>query len=50
VVDVVEDDRPALGGDAAGEALADRDPDSVLDLLLDSPRCARDELVPLLVE
>ena len=50
VVDVVEDHRPLLGGDPAGEAPADRDADALLDLLLDAERRARDELVRLLVE
>ena len=39
-----------LRGDPAGEAAADRDPDALLDLLLDPDRRARDELVRLLVE
>ena len=47
VVDVGEDHRPPLGGDPAREALADRDPDALLDLLLDPDRGARDELVRL---
>ncbi len=50
VVDVVEDDRPLLGGDAAGKAAADGDADTLLDLLLDAERGACDELVRLLVE
>ena len=50
VVDVVEDDRPFLGGDAAGEAAADGDPDAGLDLLLDPDGSAGDEFVRLLVE
>ena len=50
MVDVVEDHRPLLGGDPAGEAPADRDADALLDLLLDAERRARDELVRLLVE
>ena len=49
-VDVVEDDRPLAGGDAAGEAAADRDPHAGLDLFLDPDRRASDELVGLLVE
>ena len=50
VVDVGEDDRPALGRDPAGEAAAERDPDALLDLLLDPSRRAGDELVRRLVE
>ena len=50
MIDVVEDQRPLLGRDAAGEASADRDADALLDLLLDPERRARDELVRLLVE
>src|SRR5207248_5332241 len=50
VVDFVEDHRPLLGGDPGGEAPADRDPDALLDLLLDPERRARDELVRLFVE
>jgi len=50
MVDIVEDDRPLLGGDAAGKAAADRDADTLLDFLLDAERCARHELVRLLVE
>ena len=36
VVDVGDDDRAALGGDAAGEALADGDLHAALDLFLDA--------------
>ena len=35
MVDVGDGDRAALGGDAAGEAAADRDAHALLDLLLD---------------
>ena len=45
VVDVVDRDRPALRGDATGEPLADGDPRTDLDLLLEPFRRARDELV-----
>jgi hypothetical protein len=50
VADVVEDQRPLLGGDAAGEPRADRNPDALLYLLLDAERSARDQLVRVLVE
>ena len=50
VVDVRDDHRPPLGRDLAREALADGDPDALLDLLLDPARRARDELVRRLVE
>jgi uncharacterized protein YndB with AHSA1/START domain len=50
VIDVLDGERPPLGGDPAGEAAADRDPRAPLDLLLDSLRRARDELVRALVE
>ena len=49
-VEVVEDDRSALSGDAAGEAPAHWDADALRDLLLDADRGARRELVGLLVE
>ena len=48
--DVVEHDRPLLGGDTAGEASSERDPDAALDLLLEALRRARHELSRLLVE
>src|SRR5213078_3200231 len=47
---VVEDDRPALRRDATREALADRDPDPALDLLLEANGGPRDQLALLLVE
>jgi hypothetical protein len=50
VVDVRQDDWAALRGDAAGEAAADRDPDALLDLLLDPDGGARHELVRVGVE
>ena len=50
MVDVLEDDRPLLGGDPTREAPAYRDADSLLDLFFDSERGAGDELVRLLVE
>jgi hypothetical protein len=34
VIDVIQDDRPSLGGDAARETPADRDPDALADFLL----------------
>ncbi len=50
VIDVGDEDRDALVGDPAGEALADRDPHALLDLLLDPVRRARHELIGVLVE
>ncbi len=40
ILDVGDDDRAALGSDAAGEPAADRDADALLDLLLDPLRRA----------
>ena len=50
VVDVLDDHGAALGGDAAGEAAAERDPHALLDLLLDALGRAGDELAGRLVE
>jgi plasmid stability protein len=50
VLDVVEDDRPSLGCDLAGEAATDRDPDAALDLFFETDRGAGHELLSLLVE
>ena len=50
MVDVGEDDRTPLGGDAPGKAAADRDAYALLDLLLDPHRRARDELVAFGIE
>ena len=50
VVDVVEDHRPRVAGDASREAAPERDAHALLDLLLDPDRRARDELLRLLVE
>ena len=50
VVDVGEEDRSALGCDAAGEAAADGDAHALLDLFFDADGRARDELVGGLVE
>ena len=50
MVDVIEDHRPLVGGDATGEAPADRDPNALLHLLLDPERGPSDELVGALVE
>ena len=50
MIDVVEDDRPLLGGDPARKASAHRDADALLYLLLDAERRPSDELVRLLVE
>ena len=47
VVDVGDGDRAALGGDAPGEAAADRDADALLDLLLDALGGARVQRVAL---
>ena len=49
MVDVLDEDRDAFGGDPSGESFPDRDPDPLLDLLLDSLRCARDQLLGLFV-
>src|SRR5436305_1385266 len=46
----VDHHRPRLGGDPAGEARPEWDPDALLDLLLDAERSACDELVGVLVE
>ena len=50
VIDVLEDHRTAVRRDAARETAADRDPNALLDLLLDPHRRPRDELVRLLVQ
>ena len=50
VVDVREHDRALLGGDAAGKAAADGNPHALLDLFLDPPRSAGNQLSALLVE
>ena len=50
MLDVVEDDGLAIGGDAAGETGADRDANAALHLLLQADRGAGDELVLGLVE
>ena len=50
VVDMGEEDRSALGGDATGEAAADGDAHALLDLFFDSDGGARDELVARFVE
>ena len=47
--EVIEDDRPLLGGDPAGEASAERDADAALDLFLDPDRRTRYKLVRVLV-
>jgi hypothetical protein len=49
-VDVVEDDRRARRGDAAREAAADGNANSLLDLLLDPEGRTGDELVSFAVE
>jgi hypothetical protein len=50
VVDVLEDDGMAIGGDPAGEALAERDPNALLDLLFDPDRGAGNEIVARAIE
>ena len=50
VVDVGEDDRPPIGGDAPGKATPDGDAHALLDLLLDPDRRPCDELVALGIE
>ena len=50
MVDVVDRDRAALGGDAAGEALAEGDLDALLDLFLDPLGGARPQHAVRLVE
>ena len=45
VIDVGDEDRDALGRNATGEALAQREPHALLDLLLDPIGGARDELI-----
>ena len=49
VVDVVEHDRAPFRGDPAGEPAADRDPDALFDLFLDSDCGAGDQVVAQLV-
>ena len=46
----VDHERPRLRGDAPGEAGPERDPDALLDLLLDPERRTRDESVRFLVQ
>jgi hypothetical protein len=50
LIEVLDDHRAPLGGDSAGEASADRDPDSLFDLLLDSQGSTRHQLGPLVVQ
>jgi hypothetical protein len=50
VIEVIEDYRPLVGGDAARKAEADGDADALLDLLFDPDRCTRYELMRVLVE
>ena len=47
VVEVLDEDRAPLGRDPAGEAAPDRDPDALLDLLLDALGGGRHELAGL---
>jgi hypothetical protein len=48
--EVQDSHRAARGGDAAGEAASDRDPDPALHLLLQSLRGARDERAVVVLE
>jgi hypothetical protein len=50
LIDVVQDDRPPLGGDTASETPADRDPDALPDFLLQAAGCGRDQLTPRAVQ
>ena len=50
MVDVLDRDGPALGGDPPGEAAPDGDPHAVLDLLLDALRGLGHEVAGDLVE
>ncbi len=50
MVDVLDRDRAPLGRDPAREAAADRDPDALLDLLLDALGGGRDERFAAFVE
>ena len=50
VLDVVEDDGLAVGGDTTRETAAERDAHAALDLLLDPDRRPGDELQPVVVE
>ena len=49
-IDVVENHRYPLGGDAAGEAAADGNPDAAFDFFLDADGGSRDKLIGLLVQ
>ena len=46
VMNVVQDDRPPLGGDPASETPANRDPDALPDFLLQAAGYGGDELTP----
>jgi hypothetical protein len=50
VVDILDHDRPTLGGDPAGEPAPNRDADALLDLLFETFRGPGDELVRAFVE
>jgi hypothetical protein len=50
VVDVGDEDRDPLGGDASREPPPDRDSHAALHLLLESPGGLRDQLLACLVE
>ena len=50
VINVVQDDRPPLGGDTASETPADRDPHALPDFLLQAAGCRRDQLTPRAVQ
>jgi hypothetical protein len=50
VIDVIQDDRPPLGGDAARETLADRNPDALADFLLQAASRSGDQLTARTVQ
>ena len=45
VIDVLDDDRPALGGDPPGKPAADGDADSPLDFLFETGGSPRDQFI-----
>jgi hypothetical protein len=50
VIDVIQDDRPPLGGDAARETPADRNPDALADFLLQAAGRGGDQLTARTVQ
>ena len=50
MIDVIQDDRPPLGGDAARETPADRDPDALADFLLQAAGRGGDQLTARVVQ